>query len=314
VSEIFNDDTLEHRCADGHYWREHSNGQVTPSWGLGGIFIDVADPSICPQPATDELGQYDCPSCEQKHRPGDGLRGHSCTPWEYGEGKRAECEIPRAACGKPAVWTRRWGDRDLPWPSGAPHALYTLWWIAHRDDRDQLVAFVSARGATKQVIDLHTGEILNLHAEDGEWDPIRTRKARLSDLPTPLQQAWPQQNGKQLPAGFDDHGKAPDTRWFLAHTNPYYMALCALHEEGRLPVSDAARQFMWAIQAGYNSNESGPGESTAITTAVRHAAEQRWHIKDVDTLISDLEHRAEQIRDEQDAHVPVATVQLSLAL
>ena len=70
----------------------------------------------------------------------------------------------------------------------------------------------------------------------------------------------------------------------------------------------------WAIQAGYNANESGPGGSSAITTAVRHAAEQRWHIDDLDTLIAELERRAEQIRDEQDAHVPAATVQLSLAL
>ena len=173
---------------------------------------------------------------------------------------------------------------------------------------------MSARGARKQVIDLHTGDILNIHAEDPAWDPIRTRKAGLSDLPAPLQAAWPQTNGKHIPAGFDDHGKALDTSWFLAHTNPHYMALCALHEEGRLPVPDAARQFMWAIQAGYNSNESASGGSTAITTAVRHAAEQRWHVKDVDTLIADLERRAEQIREEQDAHVPAATVQLSLAL
>jgi hypothetical protein len=173
---------------------------------------------------------------------------------------------------------------------------------------------VSARGATKQVIDLHTGDMLNVHAEDPDWDPIRTRKAGHSDLPAPLQAAWPQTNGKHIPAGFDDHGRAPDTRWFLAHTNAYYMALCALHEEGRLAVSDAARQFMWAIQAGYNADESGPGGSTAITTAVRHAAETRWHIDDLDTLIVNLEHRAEQLRDEQDAHIPAATVQLSLAL
>jgi hypothetical protein len=63
VSEIFSDDTLEHRCEDGHYWREHTTGQVTPSWGLGATFIDVADSSVCPQPATDERGQYDCASC-----------------------------------------------------------------------------------------------------------------------------------------------------------------------------------------------------------------------------------------------------------
>jgi hypothetical protein len=41
VSAIVNEDTLEYRCAAGHYWRENTNGQVTPSWGLGGTFIDV---------------------------------------------------------------------------------------------------------------------------------------------------------------------------------------------------------------------------------------------------------------------------------
>jgi hypothetical protein len=56
MNEVFSDDTLEHRCEDGHYWREHTNGQVTPSWGYGGTFIDIADPSVCPQPTTDERG------------------------------------------------------------------------------------------------------------------------------------------------------------------------------------------------------------------------------------------------------------------
>lgn len=48
MSDGFSKDTLEHRCAAGHYWREHTNTLVTPSWGYGGTYIDAGDPSLCP--------------------------------------------------------------------------------------------------------------------------------------------------------------------------------------------------------------------------------------------------------------------------
>jgi hypothetical protein len=115
MTGILNDDTLEHRCASGHYWREHTNGQVTPAWGYGLTFIDVDDPALCPEPETDGDGQYECGTCGHRHRPCDGLAGMSFTPWKYADGQRSECEIPKPACGRPAVWTRRWGDRDSPY-------------------------------------------------------------------------------------------------------------------------------------------------------------------------------------------------------
>jgi hypothetical protein len=113
MTTVFTDYTLEHRCPAGHCWREHTNGQVTPSWGLGGTFVDVPDPTRCPEPATDEDGLYACATCGERHRPGDGLAGMSFTPWEFASGERQECEVPRPACGQPAVSTRRWGDRSL---------------------------------------------------------------------------------------------------------------------------------------------------------------------------------------------------------
>lgn len=115
MTDILNDDTLEHRCASGHSWREHTNGQVTPSWGYGGTFIDVDDPALCPEPETDGDGLYECGTCGHHHRPGDGRAGMSFTPWKYANGQLCECEIPKPACRRPAVWTRRWGDRDSPY-------------------------------------------------------------------------------------------------------------------------------------------------------------------------------------------------------
>jgi len=109
----FSDDPLEHRCAAGHYWREHTNAQVTPSCGYGGTFIDVDDPAVCPEPQTDDEGLYACATCGKRHRPGGGLRGMSFTHWEFSVDGRRECEVPRPSCGKPPVWTRRWGDRGL---------------------------------------------------------------------------------------------------------------------------------------------------------------------------------------------------------
>jgi hypothetical protein len=111
MTPVFTEDTLEHRCAAGHYWREHTNGQVTPSWGLGRTFIEAGDPSLCPEPATDEDGLYACGTCGRRHRPGEGRAGLSFTPWEYANGQRQECEVPVPSCRQPAAWTRRWGDR-----------------------------------------------------------------------------------------------------------------------------------------------------------------------------------------------------------
>lgn len=318
MNDVFTDDTLEHRCADGHYWRRHANGQVTPSWGMGGTYIDVDDAAVCPEPATDRRGLYDCRSCGQKHRPGAGLGGLSFTPWEYGDGGRQECEIPQPGCGKPPAWTRRWGDRDLPWRSGGPGALYTLWWIARRNERERLVAFLHAYGQTKTVIDLHSGELLQVACEDRRWDPGKTRKATTRDLPEALLAVWPTKRGKPIPAGFDDKGEAPDSLFFMRHTNPEYMALSELRDQGRLKIPDAEREFMWAVEEAYRNNDrspSTPSPPPPIAEAVRRrAAKRRWPIRDVDGLLADLDARVDRIRAERNVDLPPPTVQLALAL
>ncbi len=269
----FSADTLEHRCTEGHYWREHTDGTVTPSWGLGGTHLEVADAALCPEPATDEQGLYACPSCGESHRPGEVLQGMSCTPWEYGEGKRQECEVPIPACAKPAVWTRRWGDQSLPWPDEGPGSLYSLWWLSHRQDGQRLISHLGGGGKEgREVIDMHTGEILRIASDDARWEAAATRRASLVDLPSEVRQAWPRE-----PASSSEASELK-TPWLLAHTNPDYMALCQLREQGQLALADHERQFMWAVITAAGSGDLH-GELR------RRASKHGWQAADFDALL-----------------------------
>jgi hypothetical protein len=300
--DAFSNDTLEHRCSAGHYWREHTNGQVTPSWGLGGTFIDIEDPSRCPAPATDENGLYECGSCRQRHRPGDGIRSLSFSPWEYGEqeGKRRECEIPRPACGAEAVWTRRWGDRHLPWGDEGPGALYSIWRLEQRDSGQRLVCYLggSVEGGT-EAVDVHTGEVLRIPTGATEWNPAGTRKATLADLPEALRRDWPK------PKSASERGV--ETLWLLARTNPDYQALLVLHAKGLLQVDDHARQFMWAVK-----DAGGPHGLAAEIH--RRVTEREWQVADLDALLA--AHRRERARlaAEQARDTPAPDVQLTLGI
>ena len=300
MSEVFSDDTLEHRCVHGHYWREHTNGQVTPPWGLGGTFIDVEDPSRCPAPATDANGLYECGSCGQRHRPGDGLRGLSCTPWEYGEdGKRRECEIPIPACGAGVMWTRRWGDRHLPWPDEGPGALYSIWRLEQRGGGERLVCYLGGGGAGHEVLDVHTGEVVLIPVGDPEWNPAGTRPRTLKDLPDPLRRAWPK------PTSSSEAGVG--AVWLIAHTNPDYQALAALHAQGLLQVVDHEREFMWAVK--------GAGGPDGLAAEIRRrVAERDWQVADLEGLLAAHRRERAQLAAEQALHTPAVDVQLNLGI
>jgi hypothetical protein len=331
MSDAFTDDTVVHVCVAGHRWREHANGQVTPSWGLGGTYIDVEDPRVCPEPATDAQGLYDCPSCESKHRPGDGLMGMSFSPWEYTSGGRQECEIPRAACGKPPVRSRRWGDRNHPWVSDGRGGLYTLWWLARRGERDRLVAYTGGLSDCAQVIDLHTGEIIYVSIEDQAWDPARTRKATVADLPEHVRHTWPTRAGKTVAPGYSDGGPSnasgPSTVFFLRACNAEFMVLDALARESKLRVGDSDREFMWATQdcaenpwrtrRRREDNEwvPAPREARALSVVVaERVSSGRWPSGCI--AVSDLKRLDELVerqRAQRAGAVDLPVVQLELA-
>lgn len=301
MGEVFTSDTLEHRCPAGHHWREHPNGQVTPQWGLGGTFIDVENPTRCPAPTTDEQGLYACGTCGLRHRPGDGLRGLSFTPWEFGEGpgKRQECEIPTPGCGQPAVWTRRWGDRNLPWPDSGPGSLYSIWRLALREGGERLVCYLGGGRGAHEVIDLHTGEMLRIPNADPTFIAARTRPRTIKDLPDALRREWPK------PTSSSEAGVG--TVWLLAHTNPDYQALIAVHAQGLVQVADHEREFMWAIKAA-----DGPdGLAGEIR---RRAGERDWHIPDLDALLAAHQRKRDRLASEQARQTPASTVQLALGI
>jgi hypothetical protein len=302
MGDVFTSDTLEHRCPDGHDWREHTNGQVTPSWGYGGTFIDVADPSRCPEPASDPDGLYLCDSCGQRHRPGDGLRSLSSTPWEYGDGpgKRPECAIPRPACGAAAVWTRRWGDRHLPWPDEGPGALYTIWRLEQRGYGERLVCYLGGvLDGGNAALDLHSGELLTIPPGDGEWNPTGTRKATLNDVPGVLRREWPR------PKSASESGV--DAPWLLARVNPDYQALVVLHAEGLLGVAAPARQFTRVIKTA----ATGAGLEAAIR---RRVSDGQWQIADLDALLAAHRRVRARLADEQARHAPAPDVQLTFGI
>lgn len=301
MSDVFSNDTLEHRCPHGHYWREHTNGQVTPAWGLGGTFIDVEDPGRCPVPLTDEQGLYACGTCKQRHRPGDGLRGMSFTPWEYGdgEGKRQECEIPRPACGAAPMWTRRWGDRYLPWPDSGPGSLYSIWRLEHRDHGERLVCYLGGSCEEREVLDVHTGELLQIPVAGPAWRPAGSRQRTLKDLPDALRRAWPK------PTSASESGVG--TPWLLAHTNPDYQALTALHDAGLLRVADHEREFMWAVKAAGSADRL----AEEIRTRVR---ERDWQVADLEGLLAAHRRERDRLAAEQARHPPARDVQLALGI
>ena len=81
-------------CEDGHTWIAQGDGSVSPSWGYGGTHMPVNDPTLCPEPRTNEHGQYWCDDCGAwKWTLGDCLRGLSFTPWE----KEDWCTPPQPA-------------------------------------------------------------------------------------------------------------------------------------------------------------------------------------------------------------------------
>jgi hypothetical protein len=301
MSEVFTSDTLEHRCPHDHYWREHTNGQVTPSWGLGGTFIDVESPGRCPAPLTDEHGLYACGTCGQRHRPGDGLCGLSCSPWEYGEGedKRQECEIPKPACGAAPVWTRRWGDQHLPWPDTGPGPLYSIWHLEMSDGRERLVCYLGGSCHEREVLDVHTGELLRIPVADPAWRPAGTRPRTLKDLPDPLRRAWPKPT-----SGSETGVRAP---WLLARTNPDDQALALLHDAGLLRVAEHEREFMWAVKAA-----EGPD---ALAAEIRRRVSERdWQVADLDALLSAHRRERERLAAEQARHAPARDVQLNFGI
>lgn len=283
MRDVFTDGTLEHRCAAGHYWREHPNGQVTPSWGYGGTFIDTDDPTLCPEPATGADRLYLCGTCDERHLPGDGLAGMSCTPWEFGSGGRAECELPAPACREPAVWTRRWGDRHLPWPDG-PGSLYSLWRIVHRQHGERLVVYIAGFPEQAHVIDVRSGEPLVVPFGSADWLATETRKATVADLPVHLRDAWP-----RAPRAGENGGVS--TPWLLARTNADYIALCELRERGLVIAADHEREFMWAVLAAARPGNRLDGE-------IRERARSRgWRINDVTTLMALHGEAVQRIRD-----------------
>jgi hypothetical protein len=298
MTAVFTDDSLEHRCAAGHYWREHHNGQVTPSWGLGGTFIDGGDPSRCPEPTTDEHGLYECGSCGERHRPGDGLAGMSFTPWEFGPAGRQECEVPVAACRQPTVWTRRWGDRHLPWPKG-PGQLYSLSRLTHGRDGERLVAYVGSTPNHARVIALDTGEPLQIPFGCPDWISAETRKASVAELPDALRKIWPHDPRAGEVGGIS-------TSWILANTNADYVALCELQSQGLIRTPDHEREFMWAILAA-------DGARDGLEREIRQRIQDgRWDATDVSAVIAAHAETVQRVRDQRALAAPGAGAQLRL--
>ncbi len=287
MTDMFSDDTLEHRCSAGHYWREHTNGQVTPSWGLGGTYVDAGDPSLCPEPATDENGLYRCGTCGERHSPGDGLAGLSFTPWEFANGQRQECGVPVPACRQPAVWTRRWGDHYLPWPHG-PGQLYSLWRITHCRDGQRLVAYVGNDAQHAQVVDVQSGEPLRIPFADPDSITAETRKAGVPDLPARLRTIWPRHTRAGETGGLS-------TSWLLANINADYVALCELHSHGLIQLSDHEGQFTRAIL-------SASGIPAGVEREIRRRLHDgRWNATDQAAVIAAHAETVQRLRAERPA-------------
>lgn len=167
-------------CEDDHTWIVQDDGSVSPSWGLGGTRMLIDDPLRCPEPLTNELGQYWCGDCgEWKRSLHDCLRGLSSSPWETKEW----CRPPEPVCLKPAVGNQCWQDRDLPFDGHA----WCAWWVRkasawrltfHQGQRSHRWA------ATYHCLDVHTGEWFDV---DRSWD---VRRASLDEYPAVLRERW----------------------------------------------------------------------------------------------------------------------------
>ena len=167
-------------CEDDHVWTVQEDGTVSPSWGLGGTHMPVADPRRCPEPRRNESGEYWCDDCrEWKWSLSDCIRGLSFTPWE----DKDWCAPPEPACLKPAIGQNAWSERDLPFDERRCCA----WWV-RRNGAWRLTFHqgqLSRRwAATYRCLDVHTGESFDV---DRSWD---ARRASVDEYPPYLRERW----------------------------------------------------------------------------------------------------------------------------
>jgi hypothetical protein len=174
------EDAVLRWCAHGHTWIDQGDGTVSPSWGLGGTHMPVADPLLCPEPLRNDDGAIWCADCfDWKHTLGDCIRGLSFSPWERDDW----CRAPEPACLAPAVGGNAWRDRNLPFDSSA----WSVWWMRragpwlltfHQGQNSRLWA------ATYDCLDIHTGDTFEV---DRTW---QARRASITELPPYLLDRW----------------------------------------------------------------------------------------------------------------------------
>ena len=164
-------------CEDGHTWINQGDGTVSPSWGLGGAHMPVADPRVCPEPDRDEDGQTTCPSCGGRRYIG------VCDQCSGADDR--ESAYPPPACLKPALGGNAWDDRDLPFDGHR----WCAWWVRKRKGGPWRLTFHQGQesrlwAATYRCLDVHTAEWFEV---DRTWD---VRPASLGQYPAYLRERW----------------------------------------------------------------------------------------------------------------------------
>jgi hypothetical protein len=148
-------------CEDGHTWINQGDGTVSPSWGLGGTHMRVADPLLCPEPAL-----------------GGGARGV--------DGAEADGATNREpACLKPALGGNAWSDRDRPFDG----TRWCAWWVREATGGAWHLTFHQGQesrlwAATYRCLDVRTGACLEV---DRTW---HVRRASLAEYPAYLRERW----------------------------------------------------------------------------------------------------------------------------